>query len=116
MVCIHNTISLYNNVHSDCEYTEEPSTKSDLKKANTKMKYVELKEEIISTNNYEIIEKSETIFIAEIRHLKENAFEFIDTYFDNKLKLTGNKKQGWSDVQYFLTVPGMRNRYKITQM
>eukprot|EP01084_Bolivina_argentea_P316201 548040_1 len=95
---------------------EEPKSKSDLRKAETKMEYVELKEKIISTNNTSIVEDSSKVFIEELKHLKKEAFKFIETHFKQKLKLKGNSEVGWSEIQYFLTVPAIWSEKAKNQM
>eukprot|EP01083_Nonionella_stella_P245877 854250_1 len=86
---------------------EEPSNKSELKEAQHKMKFVELKEEIATTNNKTIKEASSTVFIAQLEHLKEHAFNFIDIHLRKRLKLNGDVDNGWTEIQYFLTVPAI---------
>eukprot|EP01083_Nonionella_stella_P171500 585993_1 len=86
---------------------EQPSKKWKLKDAQHKMEFVELKEEIATTNNATLKESSSTVFIAQLQHLKEHAFNFIDTHLRRKLKLKGNVDDGWTEIQYFLTVPAI---------
>ena len=52
-------------------------------------------------------EKSSMVFITELTYLKEEAFKFITENFQHKLQLKGDKENGFPEVQYFLTVPGV---------
>eukprot|EP01084_Bolivina_argentea_P316202 548042_1 len=81
---------------------EEPKSKSDLRKAETKMEYVELKEKIISTNNTSIVEDSSKVFIEELKHLKKEAMKYL-----KKMKKIKKLKFKPSDIQWILTVPAI---------
>ena len=50
---------------------------------------------------------TESVFVAQLEYLKENAFRFIATHFEEKYALSGDMETGWNEVQYFLAVPGM---------
>eukprot|EP01083_Nonionella_stella_P079093 216771_1 len=87
---------------------EEPTNKSALKAAESKMDYVELKQEIATTNDALITESSSTVFIAQLEYLKKHAFKFIDTHLTKKVKnLKGDVDHGWPEIQFFLTVPAI---------
>ena len=72
------------------------------------MDYVELKQEIKTTNDQSVTESAEKVFIAELEYLKDQAFEFIDTHLTKKVKdLKGDTINGYPEIQFFLTVPGV---------
>ena len=84
--------------------------KSSLKAAETKMDYVELKQEIATTNDNTVTESAEKVFIAQLEYLKKQAFKFIETHLTQKIRgLKGNSYTGYPEIQFFLTVPGMLN-------
>ena len=104
-------------------YIEEPVTKSNLVDSQkNEMKYVELKENISSTNDKNVTELSSKVFIAQLTYLKKQARTFMKSYFYEKKYLALLEDKGsdkaWSKVQYFLTVPGMCSLYhrKITNV
>eukprot|EP01084_Bolivina_argentea_P087402 157859_1 len=87
---------------------DEPVTKPALKKADEKFDFVDdLKDEMKSSNDKELIDTSETIFIIYLNFLKDNAFKFIEKNLRKRLKLRGDKKRGFPEVQYYLTVPAI---------
>ena len=69
--------------------------------------FKKLKDEIQASNNPNYTVKSEIVFVAGLKYLKDHAFEFIETHFKDKYKLEGNINEGFKNVQYFLTVPGI---------
>ena len=81
--------------------------KTKIKKSDENFKFVDLKNEISASNDPTIVVSSELIFVSELIYLKNNAFEFIMTHLKDKYQLIGNDKDGFSNVQYFLTVPGI---------
>ena len=87
---------------------EEPTTKSQLKNMEEKqMEFVELKDEIVTTNDKTVTESSGKVFVAQLTYLKEQAFNFIETHLRKKVSLNGDNQSGLPEVQFFLTVPGM---------
>ena len=65
---------------------------------------VDLNDEIQTANGDK--ELTENVFVAQLEYLKDEAFKFIWTHFEKQYKLTGDRENGWNEVQYFLTVPG----------
>ena len=89
---------------------EEPVAKSELKNVEEKkMDFVELKDEIVTTNDKKVKESTGKVFVAQLKYLREQAFNFIDTHLRRKQSLIGSEEEGWPQVQYFLTVPGMHS-------
>merc|ERR1711933_472536 len=86
---------------------EEPTAKSEIRKVESKMDYVELKEQIATTNNKNVKESSSKVFVAQLKYLKDQAFTYIDTHLRKKLSLKGDEETGWPEIQYFLTVPAI---------
>merc|ERR1719295_277156 len=84
----------------------DPENKSELKRMEeTKMDSVDLNQQIATTNDETVTESTEKVFVAELKYLKKHAFNFIDTHLKKELSLSGNVESGWSEIQYFLTVP-----------
>ena len=86
----------------------DPKNKSELKRMEeTKMDSVDLNQQIATTNDETVTESTEKVFVAELEELRTEAFKYIKTHLKKKLSLSGNAKIGWSEIQYFLTVPGV---------
>ena len=66
-----------------------------------------LKDTIKATNDSNVSVEAEVVFVGELKFLKKQAFDFIKTHFVNKYNIIGDINQGFSNVQYFLTVPGI---------
>ena len=81
--------------------------KTDIKSINKKFDYVNLNDKIRATNNPNITVSSEIVFVAQLQYLRNEAFMFIDTHLKDKCNLVGNIDNGFENVQYFLTVPGI---------
>ena len=88
---------------------DEPSAKSELHNVDEKnMDEVDLKDEVTTANDQSAKGATESVFVAQLVYLKEHAFKFIATHFEEHGHgLTGDSEKGWNEVQYFLTVPGM---------
>lgn len=87
---------------------EEPAAKSELQNVDEKEReFVDLKDEIVTTNNKGVKESAGKVFVAQLVYLREQAFNFIHRHLKKKLSLAGSSETGWPEIQYFLTVPGM---------
>ena len=89
-------MGLYNDNH-----------KKIIKNINDEFKYVDLKDQVRATNNSDITVSSEIVFVAELKYLKNEIFKFINMHLKNDCNLVGNVDDGFKNVQYFLTVPGI---------
>ena len=70
---------------------------------NKFMQKVDLHETITSTNNNLIKENSETVFVAQLKFLKNEAMTFITRNFKRKKKIKFNQ----DEIQWILTVPAI---------
>ena len=58
-------------------------------------------------DEWEAAEVTEKVFVGQLAYLKKETFKFIAKNYAKKLGLNGDGKNGWDEVQYFLTVPGI---------
>ena len=113
-----NALKMYLMVNEDMAYQlferfkmnlyEEPSDKSKLYEVDEKnMDEVDLKEEVTTSNDQSAKKATDCVFVAQLEYLKKQAFKYIAKHFARKYQMTGDSENGWNEVQYFLTVPGM---------
>ena len=85
-------------------YQSDPKWKSQIKTIkHHHMKKVDLREQITSTNNNNMTEDSQTVFVAQLKFLKNEAMTFINRNFKRKKKMKFNQ----DEIQWILTVPAI---------
>lgn len=113
MLCARIIITQY-MYQTNCLYAlinqniiETPTWKSDLKTVQQQIKKVDLMVNTIpSSNDPKLYELSETVFMAQLRFLKEQAAAFMKKNFKRKRKIKYDEKT-FTDVQWILTVPAI---------
>ena len=92
----------------------DDTNQNEIKKSDTETNRVEkLKNHVSALNDPNYSVSSEIVFVAGLEYLRDQAFDYINTHFKDEYKLRGNVRQGFKNVQYFLTVPGILTNVSI---
>eukprot|EP01083_Nonionella_stella_P098609 277341_1 len=93
---------------------ETPKWTSEIRNVSHSVKKVDIfADQIQATNDPKLFEFSETVFVAQLKFLREQAIQFMKKNFKRKKKMKYDEQ---IDIQWILTVPAIwsdRAKYKM---